>query len=167
MILRPATLADLPLLRSWDGKPHVRAATGDDGAMEWETELPRHPPWRELLIGEADGRAIGVMQIIDPAREETGYWGTAEDGLRAIDLWIGEEADLGRGHGTRMMRLALQRCFSDPAVKAVLVDPLVRNTGAHRFYERLGFRCVERRLFGSDDCYVYRLERAVWLPEGG
>lgn len=61
-----------------------------------------------------------------------------------------------------MMRLALDRCFADAAVKAVLVDPLAANTGSHRFYERLGFAAVERRLFGADDCLVYRLDRDRW-----
>jgi aminoglycoside 6'-N-acetyltransferase len=61
-----------------------------------------------------------------------------------------------------MMRLALERCFADPAVTAVLVDPLAANTRALRFYERLGFARAERRMFGEDDCYVYRLERQVW-----
>ena len=80
--------------------------------------------------------------------------------LRAVDLWIGEAADLGKGYGTAMMRLALERCFAHPDVTAVLVDPLAGNTRAHRFYERLGFRVVERRWFRSDDCFVYRLNRA-------
>jgi aminoglycoside 6'-N-acetyltransferase len=57
------------------------------------------------------------------------------------------------------MELALLRCFSDPAVTAVLVDPLETNTRSHRFYERLGFEFVERRRFGYDDCFVYRLTR--------
>jgi aminoglycoside 6'-N-acetyltransferase len=65
-----------------------------------------------------------------------------------------------------MMRLALERCFADGAVKAVLVDPLARNIRAQRFYERLGFVPVERRMFGTDDCVVYRLERPAWLGLG-
>jgi aminoglycoside 6'-N-acetyltransferase len=60
------------------------------------------------------------------------------------------------------MRLALQRCFATPTVKAVVIDPLAGNTRAHRFYERLGFRSVGRRMFGNDDCIVYRLERQAW-----
>ena len=160
MKLRPATLADLPVLRHWDTKPHVLAAGGDDDTIDWARELDRDPDWQAILIAEADGRPIGVVQIIDPAREETQYWGErVEPNLRAIDIWIGEEADLGRGHGTAMMRLALAHCFDDPAVTAVLVDPLARNEGALRFYERLGFKQVERRMFGADDCFVYRLER--------
>jgi aminoglycoside 6'-N-acetyltransferase len=58
-----------------------------------------------------------------------------------------------------MMRLALERCFSNPAVTAVLIDPLFSNVSARRFYERFGFHPVERRTFGTDDCMVYRLER--------
>jgi len=57
------------------------------------------------------------------------------------------------------MRFALDRCFADPAVTAVLIDPLAANVRGRRFYERLGFRFVERRTFGEDDCAVYRLDR--------
>jgi aminoglycoside 6'-N-acetyltransferase len=162
MQLRPAIPADLSLLRHWDRQDHVVAASGNDGWFDWEAELPRDPDWRELLIAEVEGRPVGMIQIIDPAEEETHYWGDVEKDLRAIDIWIGEEADLGKGYGTQMMRLALQRCFANPQVKAVLIDPLATNTRAHRFYERLGFRPVGRRMFGNDDCLVYRLEREAW-----
>jgi aminoglycoside 6'-N-acetyltransferase len=157
--LRPADIADLALLRHWDEQPHVVESDPNDD-WEWETELLRHPDWREQLIAELDGRPIGFVQIIDPAREETHYWGDVPDNLRAIDIWIGEAEDTGKGYGSEMMRLALRRCFADPAVEAVLIDPLASNTAAHRFYERLGFRFVERRQFGEDDTFVYRLERA-------
>jgi aminoglycoside 6'-N-acetyltransferase len=163
MILRWATPADLALLRHWDEHPHVIAAAPNDH-WDWQAELARRPAWRELLIAEEGGRPIGFIQIIDPAEEETRYWGETPPGLRAIDIWIGEAADLGRGHGTRMMRLALERCFADPSVTAVLVDPLAANVRAHRFYMRLGFVPVGHRRFGEDDCLVHRLERVDWRP---
>lgn len=162
MRLRPAEPSDRPLLEHWDRQPHVAAGAGVDGPWDWAHELPRRPDWRELLIAEVNGRPIGVLQIIDPKREETRYWGEVPPNLRAIDIWIGEAADLGRGLGTEMMRQALERCFADPEVTAVLIDPLESNTRAHRFYERCGFRAVERRRFGNDDCVVFRLERAGW-----
>jgi aminoglycoside 6'-N-acetyltransferase len=166
MRLRPATLADLAVLQSWDREPHVRGATGADDFYDWAQELPREVAWRELLIGELAGRPIGFVQIIDPALEETHYWGEVEPDLRAIDIWIGAASDLGRGHGTAMMRLALARCFAPPPVRAVLIDPLASNLRARRFYERLGFRPVGRRTFGDDDCMVYRLARAGWAQGG-
>ena len=159
--LRPAVPADAPLLRRWDDEPHVVASDPND-EWDWETELARTPDWREQLMGEVDGRPFGFVQIIDPAREESRYWGDAPPHLRAIDIWIGDAADLGRGYGTALMQLALARCFAAPEVTAVLIDPLAANVRAIRFYERLGFEFTERRRFGLDDCAVHRITRAAW-----
>jgi aminoglycoside 6'-N-acetyltransferase len=159
--LRPATSADLDLLQYWDEQLHVLAADPNDD-WGWEVELDRTPDWREQLIAEIDSRPIGFIQIIDPAREDSHYWGNIAENLRAIDIWIGEESDLGKGYGTQMMKLALNRCFPNPLVTAVLVDPLASNTRAHRFYERFGFKFLDRRQFGSDDCFVYCLKREDW-----
>lgn len=103
LTLRPATLADVALLRHWDTQPHVVASDPNDD-WEWETKLGRSPDWREQLIAELSGRPIGFVQII---------------------------------------------------------DPLATNVRAHRFYERLGFRFVERRRFSTDECFVYRLDRVT------
>jgi aminoglycoside 6'-N-acetyltransferase len=157
--LRPATLADLALLQHWDEQPHIIESDPNDD-WGWETELARNPDWRKQLIAEVDDRPIGFIQIIDPAREDSHYWGEIEPNLRAIDIWIGEAADLGKGYGTQMMHLAIAQCFADPLVMAILIDPLANNIRAHRFYERFGFQFVEPRRFGKDDCFVYRLSRA-------
>jgi aminoglycoside 6'-N-acetyltransferase len=162
MHLRPAQLSDAGLLQHWHGKPHVLTAIGDFAEVDWVSELGHSPPWRELLIAEVDGRAIGVIQIIDAAREETHYWGDVEGEVRAIDMWIGEEDCVGRGYGTQMMRLALDRCFAEAAVTAVLIDPLASNTRARRFYERCGYQPVGPRVFGADACFVYRMDRQAW-----
>ncbi|MGH8252094.1 MAG: GNAT family N-acetyltransferase [Steroidobacteraceae bacterium] len=156
--LRPATPGDLDLLRHWDEQPHVIASDPNDD-WNWEKELGRSPDWREQLIAESGGRPIGFIQIIDPCREDSQYWGCMKEGRRAVDIWIGESSDLDRGYGTAMMRLAIERCFADPSIGSVLVDPLASNTRSHRFYERLGFKFKARRQFGDDDCYVYSLAR--------
>lgn len=164
--LRPATIADLPILLHWDEQPHV-IASDLDGNWEWENELLHKPAWREQLMAELDGRPLGFVQIIDPSAEETHYWGEVPTGLRAIDIWIGEADDLGKGYGTTMMQLAINRCFSVPSVNAILIDPLATNVRAHRFYERLGFRFVEQKRLGEDesDCFVFELKREDWkLP---
>lgn len=163
--LRPATAADVALVRRWDEAPHVAASDPNDD-WQWETELGRDVPWRAQLIAEVDGVPIGYLEIIDPARDDEQYWGDCGPGLRAIDIWIGEAAYLGQGHGTQMMRQALARCFADPAVAAVVIDPLASNADAIRFYQRLGFALVELRWFGADHCAVHRLDRATWARAG-
>jgi aminoglycoside 6'-N-acetyltransferase len=65
--LCPATIDDIVLLLRWDDKPAVVNSDPNDD-WGWETKLLRSLPWREQLIAEVDGRAIGFVQIIDPAR---------------------------------------------------------------------------------------------------
>lgn len=156
--LRPASPNDIALLRHWGEQPHVLEATDDD--WHWEEELGRALDWREQLIAELDGRPIGYVEIVDPARDEEHYWGDCPPNLRSIDIWIGEADALGRGYGTEMMEQSLARCFAAPEVEAVIIDPLASNVRAQRFYERLGFRFVERRQIWGDDIAVYRLDRA-------
>jgi aminoglycoside 6'-N-acetyltransferase len=162
--LRDATLDDVGELTRWDRDPVVRAASGeeDEEPTDWAAEIADADEWTRILIAEVDGRPIGTVQLIDPALEHTHYWGDVEANLRALDIWIGDAEDRGRGYGSQMMALALQRCFAEPQVVAVLIDPLVSNTDAHRFYQRLGFVPVGERTFGSDRCLVHRLERGVW-----
>lgn len=159
--LRPAGPADLHLLRRWDEQPHVIASDPNDD-WNWEYELTRNPDWREHFIAEADGRPVGFVQIINAATEESYYWGDVPDNLRAIDIWLGDEHDLGKGYGTAIMKLAIEKCFRDETVEAILIDPLESNTRAHRFYERIGFEFLRNQQFNEDACRVYQLTREKW-----
>lgn len=164
--LRPATAADVPILEQWDRDPDVIRATSDDptverafGGMDWREELAADSELMYHLIAEEDGRPVGALQVCDPHREPTHYWGDVEPDLRAIDIWLGAPGDRGRGLGAEIMRQVHARCFADPAVRAIVIDPLASNTRAIAFYRRLGYHDVGRRSFGDDDCLVMRLER--------
>lgn len=155
---RRATINDLELLKHWDKQQHVIDSDPDDD-WDWSFELTRFPEWREQLIAQLDERPIGFIQIIDPEKEDSHYWGSISKNLRAIDIWIGEKNDLGKGYGTKMMNLAIARCFKDDKVKAILIDPLESNVDAIRFYKKIGFQFVEKRSFGESHCVVYKLDR--------
>lgn len=166
--IRRALASDAAQLCRWDEKPHVKAATSVSGEhafdVVWEEELAARSDGSEFFIAEVNTKPIGAMQIIDPACEQTHYWGAVATNLRAIDIWIGEEDYLGKGHGSKMMRFAIEHCFANSSVSAILIDPLAKNTDSHRFYKRLGFQFVERRQFDEEsDCYVFRLSREDWV----
>lgn len=173
LVIRQATQDDAPMLERWDRDPGVIACTTDDPEAEqafagavWSEEIAANSDVTCYYIAELDGRPIGAMQVIDPHREPTHYWGEIEPNLRAIDIWIGDAKDRGKGHGAAMMRAVIDRCFADPEVKAIVIDPLASNTDAHRFYQRLGFKPVAQRKLGDDDdvCLIHRLEREQWKP---
>lgn len=168
--LRRATPADAETLSRWDRKPHVKAAVSDSGSSgfdaDWPVELDQRSDGTEFFIAEVDGKPIGALQIIDPAREQSQYWGSVATNLKAIDIWIGEEDYLGKGFGGRMMTFAVEYAFAESEVTAILIDPLASNVRAHRFYRRFGFEFVERRQFDADsDCFVFKLTRSHWLEK--
>lgn len=169
LVIRVATEADVPILEQWDRDPNVIACTTDDpdalqafpGAV-WREEIAMNSELTCYYIAEHGRRPIGGMQVIDPRLEPTHYWGEIEPNLRAIDIWIGDPSDRNKGLGAAMMSAVIDRCFSDLTVTAIVIDPLNSNTDAHRFYQRLGFKIIGRRMFGEDDCLVHRLERSDW-----
>lgn len=169
VVLRPATVADAALLAAWDRQPHVIACATDDpdadvafDGIDWAEELSNSAYELTYVIAEVGGEPVGVMAVCDPHTEPSHYWGEIEPDLRAIDVWIGPPEWLNRGVGTQMMTQMLDRCFAEPQVKAVVIDPLNSNVAAHRFYQRLGFRVEGRRMFDADDCLVMRLTRNDW-----
>ena len=158
--LRPATPADVPMLERWDEDPVVAASDPNDD-WDWETDT-LGAEGLENLIAELDGRPIGFIQITDPVRDASRYWGDPQPGFMAIDIWIGEPDARGQGSGRAMMKQAIARCFADPLIHTILIDPIETNTDAIGFYRRLGFTFVENRRFGLDDCAVHALRRADW-----
>lgn len=158
---RRADRLDIPVLRGWDEQPHV-IASDPDSDWNWEEEVGQDPWWREQWMVLFEGRPIGFLQIMDTSETDYAYWGENPPGERALDIWIGEPDMLGKGLGTRMMAWAIERCFADPGVESIAIDPLVSNIRAHRFYERLGFRFLEERMFDGDRCRVYVLSRSSW-----
>ena len=162
MILRDAAIADVPLLEEWLNRPHVMKAIGAVDTPEWDFREAIALACIQPLIAELDGCPIGYVEILDAANDPDQYWGPVSSDIRALDIWIGDEANTGKGFGRCMMTAAIEKCFSEPEVDKILIDPLVNNPRAIRFYERLGFLFVEERTFDGIECAVMELTRARW-----
>ncbi len=163
--LRTANINDLSVLEFWQTQPHVTENVPDDEDWNWKEELTKFPEWREMLIAEVDQKPIGFLHIIDPALEETHYWGDIQPDMRALDIWIGEKDYIGKGYGTQMMTQAFNRCFKDENVKGIIIDPLESNVKGIRFYERMGFKFIENRNLYGHDCSIYQLDRSDWQTQ--
>ncbi|HTH70934.1 MAG TPA: GNAT family N-acetyltransferase [Candidatus Saccharimonadales bacterium] len=146
----PLTEADLPLIRRWLLEPHVSRWWADPPRDTYpEDELDKY---RQRLRGEGDpteiffirhrGRPIGFIQsyLIDDY-DEYGQALALDTPSAGIDLFIGEPAEIGKGHGPRLIRAFLRDVvFARYDVAECVIGPSVKNTSAIRAYEKAGFR---------------------------
>lgn len=161
LLLRTATIADIPILEKWDNDEDAASWGGDDDVYDWAYELPRKVEWREFLIAEVGSVPIGMVVIIDALQEETHYWGEdAPTNSWAIDIWIGEPSFRSKGYGRKMMEQAFELCFVKHGASSIVIDPLQTNKRAIEFCRRLGFKEIGLRRFGDDDCLVMAVSRA-------
>ena len=79
----------------------------------------------------------------------------ADSNFKEIVLWLLRLRRRFRVTGASMFPLLSEG-------DEVLIDPLSSNTDAIRFYQRLGFRFLERRWFGDDLTDVHVLSRSKW-----
>jgi aminoglycoside 6'-N-acetyltransferase len=114
---RPLAESDLPLLRTWLEREHVRL---------WWREPVEHELAQELagrFVIVVDGSSAGMIQTYDGE----------------VDLLIGEEELTGRGLGARILSQ-----FVDEHVQGDVAFALVEegNRRSWRAFEKAGFRHV-------------------------
>ena len=108
--LRPLTDDDLPLLRHWLEKPHVR--TWFEHPDHWLREARQRRTefaWIRHFIALCGQTPVGFCQYYPYARGGENWHGSVPvDGSYSIDYLVGDETSLRRGLGARMV-LALIR----------------------------------------------------------
>ena len=178
LLLRPMTVADLPLMCRWLCAAHVHrwwhdscepAAVSAEYLPCIEGTEPSH-----LLIAELPTGPVAFLQWYrwadypDHARKV----GAAPDEA-GFDYLIGEAANCGQGLGTRLIGALIQRIREqDPTVGGFVVDPEEANTASRRVLEKNGLRLVavtqiedpEERPGGPSA--IYRCRLTVEQPAG-
>jgi RimJ/RimL family protein N-acetyltransferase len=108
-----------------------------------------------------DGKDTGYIQAYDVA--SFGDYARdveAAEGTTCIDLFLGEESDLERGLGGRMIeRFVNDVVFADPKVRACLAGPGDGNKRAIRALEKAGFRrwkLLRKEEGGEAECVMRR-----------
>jgi aminoglycoside 6'-N-acetyltransferase len=137
---RSATHHDLPMLRRWLETPAVVRWWGDPQKQHALLEEDLGEPLMVMRIVSFEDRAFAYAQDYDVRS-----WGGAAHfdgfprGTRAIDTFIGEPDMIGRGHGSRFLRVLAERLRREGA-PLIAIDPDVNNMRARRAYEKAGFR---------------------------
>lgn len=136
--LRPIEPEDYPCFHRWANDPETRALTGEvrpgtyAGVQEYFERVQKADDrvWLAVVVRE-------THQVIG----ETGL-------LRMFPAWrttdwsmiIGDRNARGQGYGTEAALLMLDYAFGCQNFHRVSIGVIGFNTGALRFYERLGFK---------------------------
>lgn len=136
---RPASTADLPLLRRWLRTPEVVRWWGDPQEQETLLRDDLDEPAMVMRIVALGGRPFAYAQDYEVHTWPQPHFAHLPRGSRAIDSFIGEPDMIGRGHGSAYLRLLAERLRSEGA-PVVAIDPDTENLRARRAYARAGFR---------------------------
>ena len=124
---RPLAEADLPRLREWLEREHVRHWWREP--IEYELAHDR----RGRFVIFVDGRPAGMIQT----------YLEADPGVAGVDLLIGEEELIGRGLGPQVLaEFADEVVFARPETTAVVATVEEANRRSWRAFEKAGFRHV-------------------------
>jgi GNAT superfamily N-acetyltransferase len=162
----PLQTYHLPLLLKWLEAPHVKAWWDHD--LHWTMDLVIEKyesyvdgykledgikkPIRAYIACVHD-RPVGYIQLYnahDYPREDGASLDHLPKSLAAIDIFIGEEAYLGKGYGSAIMKQFMEE-YVDPKYDACFVDPDLDNIQAIKAYENAGFKSITTT------------EKSVWM----
>lgn len=139
LILSALTEGDLPLIGRWLAEPHVARwwdppETGIAHIAAHMTEAHVAP---YLIV--APGRPVGYLQLYHANPDE--FWRPRRlpRETYGLDLFIGPSEALGRGLGTRAVRLSVRHLSALPEAARLHVDPSPDNAVAIRVYDKAGF----------------------------
>lgn len=135
---RPATHADLSLLRRWLLTPEVVRWWGDPVEQAALLESDLNEPLMVMRIVSLDDRPFAYAQDYDVSTWPQRQFAHLPAGSRAIDAFIGEPEMIGRGHGAAFLRQLAELLLKEGA-PVVAIDPDAANLRARRAYARAGF----------------------------
>ena len=170
------TEADLPLIRRWLLEPHVsrwwadppRDTYPDDELEKYRSRVRGDDDPTQVFFIRDRGRPIGFIQCYRIGDHGAYAEALALDAPAAgIDLFIGEPAEIGEGHGPRLIRAFLRDVvFPRYDVDECVIGPSVKNARAIRAYEKAGFRFFKdaRVPDEPDPEHLMRIRREVVLP---
>ena len=141
---RSVEKSDLPMLKRWIAEPHWQQWWGNTEEALAEIEAAMDEDATEPMIAELSGKSIAYVQTYDPHLEDDHPYQDQPFGTLGLDISIGETADLGKGHGRKIIA-ALAALLFNEGVPRLIIDPDPSNARAIKAYEKAGFVAFDTR----------------------
>jgi aminoglycoside 6'-N-acetyltransferase len=145
---RTFTHADLPMVAGWLRSPEVARWWGAPETQELLVTEDLNEPLMRQWIVEHWNTPFAYAQAYDAHAWPQNHLTHLAVGSMVIDAFVGEPEMLGRGHGSRFLRLLAQALVAEGA-PTVAIDPVTDNWRARRAYAAAGF--IEEQEFETTD----------------
>jgi len=149
----------LSIVEKWLQKPHVKKYW-DDGET-WKESYEKYvlrtssDVVKQFLV-YFQNRPIGYIQYYWAGKVGDGWWKGYGDKIVGIDMYIGEEDYLGKGHGTSFLKEFIQMLYNNLDIEKIIIDPTPDNERAIRCYEKVGF--IGQKEIETPDGKAYLME---------
>jgi len=135
--LRALEKQDIPLLQKWMNDPNLTKWLGPRFPISleeqncWYDKLVTDPTKRKLLIEDLQGRAIGLVSLMDI---------NFKDRCAEFGIYLGEREALGKGQGKDASITLMKFAFSELGLHRLFLYVFEENTRAIKSFEACGFR---------------------------
>ncbi len=154
VIIRNAVEQDASQLVEWWADGNIMAHAGFPNGIKTDLDKLRN----RIENQNKDSNPKSLLVMIE--HEELGTIGEmnyhlCDEDTYEIGIKICDVSARNKGIGAICINLLLNHLFSSLQAKKVILDTNLQNTGAQRFYERIGFR----RIKTNYDCWKDQLGR--------
>jgi RimJ/RimL family protein N-acetyltransferase len=149
MKIREFTLEDLHFMKVWLEQEYIQKFWGEP--QDWLNEITENisADWVKYFIVECD-IPIGFLQYYETDLAPPGDWTNEPIGTVGIDYLIGEKDYLGKGYGSKVVRLLVDHIKSKNEYDYIVADPIVENVSSIKVLEHNGFKQNANGLFCFD-----------------
>lgn len=149
MKIREFTTADLNIMGVWLAQDYIRKFWGDP--QDWIKEISENisADWVKYFIVECDTQ-IGFLQYYETDKAPQGEWSNEPIGTVGIDYLIGDIEYLGKGYGSKIVRLLVDFIKSKNKYDYIVADPIVENVSSIKVLENNGSKQNANGLFCLD-----------------
>lgn len=168
---------DLPMLAQWLADSQVKRWWNHETSAvaierDFGPSVRGQEPGEDLVV-LLDDRPVGLLQrsrIADYVEDLVEFAALVDvpPGAVELDYLLGDPALRGRGLGSRLIRLAVERTWTDyPDATAVFIAVVAGNIASWRAVEKAGLTRVAEGPMTPDNPvddalhYVYRIDRPV------
>lgn len=150
MKIREFTIEDLNMIEVWLAQDYIQKFWGDP--RDWIKEISENiiADWVKYFVVECDTAAIGFLQYYETDKAPQGEWSDEPIGTVGIDYLIGDMEYIGKGYGSKIVRLLIDFIKSKNEYDFIVADPLLDNVASIKVLESNGFKQNANGLFCLD-----------------